>query len=570
MRLYFNPLNIFLLALCLHTGRVSFCQNGDPFNASLSLELRGGAKAQPGGILYDGDLVTGFMHFDESAWDGKTKFYCYVFHYSDMEAEPLLVYPLGDEEDAIRFPQVGAGGKIITSVNLFEGIISPPFGKDNFVLLMTENPVTGLRMLLMKNSANGSRRQELLKLVKGSKLSDLYQPEYGRVVIKTMQLESRPASEKTGLVKNAAKKNTIFAFNDSAEIFFTPSPQYNIVRDSFPMIEIIDPLFDTITTKGLKVLPAADNKKILIRGIAVDWKRGIDKITINNQPATSFRESSGYFDYLYDLKEGTNTALIHVKNKSGFSKSIRIRFEYQSKKEAKVSKGKDYLFVIGINDYKGWPPLYNASRDARDFKKLMMDEYGFKKDQVAELFDAQATREKIYKQLSKFVDDLQPNDRLLIYFSGHGYYNKKLDMGFWIPSDAPQNAEYQYLSNLDITRMVQKMNAKNIFVIADACYSGQLLRDMQQDNSKDYKSRMVLCSGKLQPVSDGKAGGNSPFATVVLGFLRKRSQQPLLASELIQHVKTSFKETPTQKPVGGAIDEVGDENGDFIFARKTE
>ena len=233
-----------------------------------------------------------------------------------------------------------------------------------------------------------------------------------------------------------------------------------------------------------------------------------------------------------------------------------------------VEVGEDHLLVIGINKYADWPELYNASRDAKDFQRLMMDDYGFKKDNVSDLFDEKATRKEIYSRLMNYVKNLDENDRLLLYFSGHGYYDSVLETGYWIPADAHTGADDEYLSNLEITRMLQKMKAKNIFVIADACYSGQLLRDMQKENSGHYKSRIVLCSGKLKPVPDGVRGSNSPFAIQVLEFLKKPGTASLLASELIQQVKKSFQGTDGQKPVGGAIDEVGDENGDFIFRRE--
>jgi hypothetical protein len=79
---------------------------------------------------------------------------------------------------------------------------------------------------------------------------------------------------------------------------------------------------------------------------------------------------------------------------------------------------------------------------------------------------------------------------------------------------------------------------------------------------------MVLCSGKLKPVPDGEPGTNSPFAIEVLEFLRKPAAATILASDLIQQVKRSFAGTEGQKPVGGAIDEVGDENGDFVFRKE--
>lgn len=564
---FFFPAILFVI---LPAFRPSAQSADKKFGASLGLELSDGRKVQ-GGILYDGDIIKGFISIDKNKWDGKSRFYCYVFHYTEGH-DIMLAYPFETGSTTENFfPVMQADGTLRQHISLFEGIISPPYGKDNFILLMTEKPFINIRDLWRFGDNDVNLKQELMKLVKGSKLSVFSDPKYGQIAISTMQFESRPASEKTGLTKSAAGGKNVFALGDSAEIFYTPLPLKDIVRDSFPTIEIIDPSFDTTTMRGTKLLAVPAAQKILIRGIAANWKQGVNairSISINGRPASVFRASSGYFDYLYEPKEGLNIADVKVENSQGYARTIRLKFHYQLQAAGKPAKeGKDHLLVIGINKYANWTELHNATRDAKDFRQLMLDSYGFKKENIAELFDEQATRKQIYAKLRSYVDNLEENDRLLVYFSGHGYYDPKLESGYWIPADAQDGADDEYLSNLDITRMFQKMKAKNIFVIADACYSGQLLRDMQKENSGQYKSRMVLCSGKLKPVPDGVPGSNSPFAIKVLDFLRKPAAATVLASELIQEIKKSFAGNDGQKPVGGAIDEVGDENGDFVFKK---
>ncbi len=541
------------------------------YGASLELEFSNGRKVQ-GGVLYDGDIIKGLISIDKNKWDGKSRFYCYVFHYTEGH-DIMLAYPIESGSSAENyFPVIQENGTIRQQISLFEGIISPPYGKDNFILLMTEVPIANIRQLMRADNNDINLKQELMKLVKGSKLSVFSDPKYGQIAISTMQFESRPVSEKAGLTRSNSAKKNVFALPDSTEIFYTPLPLNDIVRDSFPTVEIIDPSFDTTIMRGTKIIAVPSAQKILIRGIAANWKQGVNairSISINGKPASVFRASSGYFDYLYEPKEGLNIADVKVENSQGYARTIRLKFHYQLLAAGRPAKeGKDHLLVIGINKYANWAKLHNATRDAKDFMQLMTDVYGFKKENITELFDEQATRKQIYAKLRSYVDNLEENDRLLVYFSGHGYYDPKLESGYWIPADAQDGADDEYLSNLDITRMFQKMKAKNIFEIAEACYSGQLLRDMQKENSGQYKSRMVLCSGKLKPVPDGVPGSNSPFAVKVLEFLRKPGAENILASELIQEIKKSFAGNEGQKPVGGAIDEVGDENGDFVFRRK--
>jgi hypothetical protein len=522
-----------------------------------------------GGVVYGGERVQGMIRFDSIKWSNQPMYYAYVF-IANSEGELQLLYP-NTWDEQIRFPQRDGENGFFQYTKIFSGRIEPPFGKENFFLLLTQNPLKIGD--LMNNQSRGGNRgvfnlEELMKLVKGSKLSGLFDPSVGRFAVSTLQFESRPAAERTGIQKEVTRK-TEFILPDSSEIFTTPTPQNQIIRDSFPTIEIIDPAL-TGETRGLQI---TNMHVINIRGIAVHWRNNsnsIRSITINGKPVSTFRPATGYFDCPYEPTNGHNILYVRVESNQGFSRTIRIKFNFQESSKEIKAPGKDHLLVIGINRYNHWPTLNNAAKDANDFFELMTNEYQFSRENSIELLDERATRKDIFAYLREYAKLLNENDRLLVYFAGHGYYDTVLQMGYWIPVDAASNADDEYISNLEITRIFHKIKAKNIFVIADACYSGQLLRDMQQERSNDYKSRLMLCSGKLKPVPDGTPGSNSPFATKLLSYLRNPIKEEVLASDLIYNIKLAFSQSNGQKPVGGAIDEVGDENGDFVlkYAKK--
>lgn len=559
---------------------VSAQKDKEAFNASFVLQYVDSAyKIASTGVFYIGDKFKCKLVFNDKNLDRKR--YCYVLVYNDNSPDFTLAYPSLEEGNLSNtFPQINAAGEIIKEITLFEAEVTYPLGIDNIVVILSENPIVNYTDIFNYHKESAARTKEkidkieLLKFLKGSKLSAFYNPAHGEVEIKTVQIETREKEEKKGVLYGSSvstrnnPKETKFIIEDAdgiAEIFYTPTPQEDVIRDDFPTIYIIDPTFDTTAMRGLKVLKSAESKKVLIRGIVADRQRGIKKFTLNDQPATTYLESSGFFDYLYEPKKGPNVIDITVENKEGYKRTLRFKFQYDGKTEEITAKGKDYLLIMGIDKYKSWPVLSNPAADAKAFEKLMIDNYGYKNENVIELFNENATRKNIYIQLKKLVDNLTPNDRLLVYYAGHGFYDEKLELGYWIPVNAESEEYDEFLNNLDIARYVQKMKAKNIFVIADACYSGSLVRDMQKENSKDYRSRIILCAGKLQPVSDGKPGEHSPFATQVLQFFNTNTTKQILASDLIRFVKLALKKSP---PVGGAIDEVGDENGDFIFERK--
>ncbi len=601
----------FLLSLKISSNAQN---NSTQFNASLSLYSTYSIKDTLTGewIHKESKLEGPFVYGEKSLQirmkieDKQKKFYfCYVLHFTEKDSIVKIIYPGAHDVNGIdnKFPKYKSG-KIIMETNLLDFYNSPQFIKDNLILLMTERPIDLFTRQLIDLWAFGIRpiiidpinKEELMLLIKGSKLSNLF-AEAGNINLKTLQIETRPWYEQFKSVSGFQKQvclsinpitkkmscviNTNFCDSNEVETY-TPPPELIIRahgegkdiwelwdKDSFPAIDIISPDIGIDLRRGAVAIKEKDAKKLLIRGIAQDWNRAIKNITVNGNPANTYRKESGYFDYLYELKDCINTVDVTAENMSGFKKMKRFRFIYEVPEE-KISKpGRNYLIVIGINDYKdnGWPKLNNAVKDAQDFEKLMIEKYGYLKADVIELFNELGTRKRIFKELNSMKDSLSNNDRLLIYYAGHGYYDKKLELGYWIPVDAKAYESDEYLNYLEIARLVQKMNAKNIFLIADACFSGSLLRDMQKENNHDYKSRMVLCSGKLQPVSDGTPGTNSPFAAVILNYLNDANIGEVLATNLIHFLKDRFKDSE-QKPVGGALDDVGDENGDFVLEKR--
>jgi len=74
-----------------------------------------------------------------------------------------------------------------------------------------------------------------------------------------------------------------------------------------------------------------------------------------------------------------------------------------------------------------------------------------------------------------------------------------------------------------------------------------------------------LASGRLEQVSDGQAGSNSPFTRVLLQFLEDNPKQEFGVSELIQYVKIVVSEQSGQTPIGDRLRLSSDEGGEFVF-----
>jgi hypothetical protein len=171
----------------------------------------------------------------------------------------------------------------------------------------------------------------------------------------------------------------------------------------------------------------------------------------------------------------------------------------------------------------------------------------------------------------KKANDLNENDNLLIFYAGHGEMIKlpnNKEEGFILPSDATKGSQVTYIRGDDLIRTFEFSKAKHILVIADACFAGSLLRNMEKEAEASvveaYKdqSRKVMASGNRTIVPDESAF----IANLRTAFLNNRKKY-ITAEQLLN----SFKDDYTNKtrlnlqyyPIAGL-----DLGGQFVFKRK--
>jgi WD40 repeat protein len=309
---------------------------------------------------------------------------------------------------------------------------------------------------------------------------------------------------------------------------------------------------------------------IVIKGTVVD-ESGVRNLKING--VTIPLKENGNFVLYLPLTMGDNFVTIEARdiNENIAVKKFVITRKDLTGEEYDVAKAKNYLFVVGINDYAYWPKLNNAVKDASDITTTLLGLYNFDFSNVILLKNEQSTRNNIYKSLRSLIELITPQDNLLIYYSGHGFFDELLNEGYWIPVDAQVNAAGDYLSNSDLLKIIGNINSQHTFLVADACFSGSLFSDSKRgytENVEKYKSRWGLASGRLEVVSDGEIGQNSPFTETVLEFLKDNGKEKFPVSDLIYYVKTKVAERSNQTPLGNPLKSAGDEGGEFVFYKK--
>jgi hypothetical protein len=168
----------------------------------------------------------------------------------------------------------------------------------------------------------------------------------------------------------------------------------------------------------------------------------------------------------------------------------------------------------------------------------------------------------------------------LIYYAGHGVLDEAADQGFWLPVGAKSNLRSKWVSNATITNTLKAIKAKHVMVVADSCYSGRLVRGVQRGinvtersvQSADYyarmsrtKTRVVITSGSLEPVEDGK-GDHSPFARAMLHALND-NDNIIDGSSLFIKIRHPVMLAADQTPQYSDVRRAGHDGGDFLFVR---
>ncbi len=235
---------------------------------------------------------------------------------------------------------------------------------------------------------------------------------------------------------------------------------------------------------------------------------------------------------------------------------------------------KYFALIIGDNQYQYLKKLNTAVNDAAELDRVLRETYGF---QTKLLLDA--GRDRIIDALNEYRANLDEQSYLLIYYAGHGVYDKSIGVAYWLPVDARQNSNARWISAEDVTGNIKGVAAAHVLVISDSCYSGKLNRNESAailpaerrrflDKMREGRSRTLIASGGNEPVEDDGGNGHSVFAHALLRGLRNMEGSEFTAAELFnQFILEQVAGKADQTPEYGAIRNSGHDGGDFVFVR---
>ena len=264
---------------------------------------------------------------------------------------------------------------------------------------------------------------------------------------------------------------------------------------------------------------------------------------------------------------------------SGAPQPIVAKARFSNTLKTSVAMGDYHALVIGNNNYRNFSTLVTAVNDARETERVLREKYDFKTTLLLN-----ADRYTILSALNGLRETLDENDNLLIYYAGHGKLDESNELGYWLPVDADQDNNINWISNKSITDILNVIEAKHILVVADSCYAGTMTQtpiarvqaDVPDDVRAEWmkvmaetRARITLTSGGVEPVLDGGGGRHSVFASAFLEALRSNDgvlEGYTLYSRVLEVMASQASTLArAQIPQYAPIHLAGHESGEFFF-----
>lgn len=215
--------------------------------------------------------------------------------------------------------------------------------------------------------------------------------------------------------------------------------------------------------------------------------------------------------------------------------------------KSSTDEPKTYVVTVGISDYLKIPDLRLPEKDAEAVKDLFSN----RKAVVKHLVGLNANKAQIKNALNDVCTKAGKQDRIIFYFSGHGY------PGGFCPYDMNEKNMETGLKYEEIFTIFKQSKADFKMIIADACYSGSI-RLSSKEQSQESQKRLTntnvitfLSSRSNEFSIESPFMPNGIFTTSLVRGLKggadiNRDKQ-ITAKELFDFVSKGVKEKSKDK-----------------------
>jgi len=224
-----------------------------------------------------------------------------------------------------------------------------------------------------------------------------------------------------------------------------------------------------------------------------------------------------------------------------------------------VAIPRSYALIIGVAKYQNLPAnlqLNFSERDAESVYSILISPEGgnFKAENVHKLVGPKATLANVRKEIEEWLPGVaKDDDRVLIYFAGHGFVFQ--GQGYLAPYDFDSKnvASTGYPMSALGRTMGTAIKAKNKILLTDSCHSGAISPEDSASLNKTlsdlHKSLFSLTASRDRERSFESAdwgGGHGIFTYYVVkgmeGAADTSGDGIVTADELAEYVHTQVRE----------------------------
>jgi len=319
--------------------------------------------------------------------------------------------------------------------------------------------------------------------------------------------------------------------------------------------------------------------------LELEKKEKQNKYVVISENLDSVMQSPSYDSSLLSLSKKELISLLKLSNEQNKIISPTSNTELSSRIGDNFYD-ESFAVIIGINKYTKSKPLKYAVNDAIEIKNMLINKFGFDDKNIRLLIDSKATYSSIREALYEVGEQARANDRILIYFAGHGTHittASGMDIGYLIPYEG--NIDKPLLGGIpmdDFFRMCQFSKSKHMLFLMDACYSGLMAEssrglDKSQDNEgyistvSNISARQIITAGNgEQEVWESDEWQHSAFTYNLVKALNDWKADAykdgyITATELGENLKktvadeTQGRQTPQSERIKAS------KGGEFIF-----
>jgi hypothetical protein len=339
------------------------------------------------------------------------------------------------------------------------------------------------------------------------------------------------------------------------------SPQQEYTNSTGTSIEIEASVFSDVELKSIHILIGDGNAS-----------RGEKPVEVGQVKEFKIKQA-------IKLLDGQNIIEIVVENVNGgrISSSRSVLVGADALSSAVAIDRKDYALLFATDQYDNWTDLVNPVDDAHSLAKILKEKYGFETEIVEN-----PNLDDVFIKLGEYGQrKFKPQDQLLIFFAGHGYFDENFGEGFVVAKNSLQNdkAKTTYISHNRLRGVIGNIPSEHIFLAMDVCFGGTFdpviasARGMDVGETSDaeflvrklsQRTRKYLTSGGKEYVSDGIPGKHSPFTLKILQALSDGGGNDRILT--LSELKVYVEKLKPEPRLGSFGDDKPD--SDFVFVAK--